>query len=176
MNAQPNQPLSRRTAFAGLGVAGLGLAAAAAARPASAQETGTHPVVGLWTQEKTPDTPPGFTAFNTIHADGTITSIHSFAGPGVGAWQATGDRTANTTGKYLNIAGEPGGYVTGIVTVWSTLTVAADGNSFTEEAVVELVAIDGTKVSTFPFTSTQIRVPVEPPSDLGTPEAGTPSS
>jgi hypothetical protein len=176
MNAQPNQPLSRRTALAGLGGGGLGLAAAAATRPASAQETGTHPVVGLWTQEKTPETAPGFVNFNTIHADGTITSIHSFAGPGVGAWQATGERTATTTGKYLNIAGEPGGYVTGVVTVWSTLTVAADGNTITEEAVVELVAMDGTNVATFPFTSTQVRVPVAPPPDLGTPEAGTPSS
>jgi hypothetical protein len=176
MNAQPNHPLSRRTALAGLGVGGLGLAAAATARPAGAEQTGTHPVVGLWTQEKTADTPPGFVNFNTIHADGTSTSIHSFAGPGVGAWEATGERTATATGKYLNIAGEPGGYVTGVVTVWSTLTVDADGNTLTEQAVVELVAIDGTTVAKFPFSSTQVRVPVEPPPDLGTPAAGTPSS
>ena len=66
--------------------------------------------------------------------------------------------------------------MTGVVTVRSAFTVSADGNSITEEAVVELTAIDGTNVDTFPFATTHARVAVEPPPPLGTPEAATPSS
>jgi hypothetical protein len=168
--------MTRRTAIAGLGAGGLGLAAAAAARPAGAQESAAQPFVGLWTQQKSADLPPGFINFTTIHADGTISSIHSFAGAGVGAWQSTGERTANWTIKFLNLAGEPGGYVSGIVTARSALTLAADGNSIAEDAVIELIGSDGANVGTFPFSTTHVRVSVEPPPDLGTPAAGTPSS
>ena len=168
--------VSRRTALAGLGAGGLGLAAAAAARPASAQESATQPFVGLWTQQKSADLPPGFINFTTIHADGTISSIHSFAGAGVGAWQATGERTGNWTVKFLNLAGEPGGYVSGVVTARSSLTLAEDDNTITEDAVIELTGSDGTNVGTFPFSTTHVRVNVEPPPPLGTPEPGTPSS
>ena len=38
---------------------------------------------------------------------------------------------------------------------------------------VELIASDGTNVGTFPFSTTHVRVGVEPPPALGTPEVGT---
>jgi hypothetical protein len=148
----------------------------ATAHPAGAQDSAPQPFVGLWTQEKSADLPPGFVNFTTTHADGTISSIHSFAGPGVGAWRATGERTADWTIKFLNLAGEPGGFVSGVVTVRSSLTIATDGNSIVEDAVIELIASDGTNVGTFPFSTTHVRVAVEPPPPLGTPAAGTPSS
>ena len=176
MGSNIGDAISRRTALAGLGAGGLALAVATTARPAGAQESATPPFVGLWTQEKSADLPPGFVNFTAIHADGTISSIHSFAGPGVGAWQATGERTADWTIKFLNLAGEPGGYVSGIVTARSSLAIAADGNSITEDAVIELIASDGTNAGTFPFSTTHVRVSVEPPPALGTPEAGTPTT
>jgi hypothetical protein len=176
MNIPNNDsPVSRRTALAGIGAGGLGLAAATTARSVAAQDTATHPIVGLWTGVKAPGDPPGLNAFNTFHADGTLTSVHSFAGAGVGAWESTGERTANWIIKYLNIADAPGEFVAGTVTVWSALTVDADGNSHTEEAVIELKATDGTVVALFPFSATHVRVVMGPP-PLGTPEAGTPIS
>jgi hypothetical protein len=168
--------ISRRTVFASLGAGGLGLATAATARPAGAQASATPPFVGLWTQKTSADLPPGFINFTTIHADGTVSSIHSFAGPGVGAWRATGERTADWTIKFLNLAGETGGYVSGIVTVRSSLAIATDGNSITEDAVIELIASDGANVGTFPFSTTHVRVSVEPPPALATPDAGTPTT
>ena len=172
------QSVSRRTALAGLGAGGLG--AALTARGASAQEPtadmAAHPIVGLWTHVSGPGTPPGLRAFTAIHGDGTLTSLHSFGGAGVGAWHATGERSVQWILKYLNIADTPGQFVEGTVTVSGSLTVDGVGTTVTEESTIDIRTADGTVVATFPFTTTFVRVPVEAPPATGPPEAGTPAT
>ena len=134
----------------------------------------SHPIVGLWTHVSGAETPPGLRAFTAIHGDGTLTSVHSFGGPGVGAWHATGERSVRWILKYLNIADAPGQFVEGTVTVSGSLTVDDAGTTVTEESTVDVRAADGAAVANFPFTTTFVRVPVEAPPAPGTPVAGTP--
>jgi hypothetical protein len=157
--------LSRRSALAGLGAGGIGVALAA--RGAAAQETAdatAHPIVGLWTHARGPETPPGLRAFTAIHGDGTVSMIHSFGGPGVGAWQPTGERSVQWLVTFLNIADTPGGFAEGTVTVAGTLTVDDAGTTVTEESTVEIRTPDNVVVGTFPFATTFNRVQVEAPS------------
>ena len=180
MTAPVSNPVSRRAALAGLGAGGLGLALAAAARPAAAQDStpgamAGHPIVGAWYADFDPANPGTLFVFTSFHADGTRTDVHPFAGAGIGAWEATGERTGRAINKYQNIATAPGDFVQGTVTVWATVAVAEDGDSTTEDAVVELRGSDGTVVALFPFSGGSRRLVVEPPPPVGTPEAGTPA-
>ena len=167
--------LTRRAALAGLGAGGLG--AALVARGASAQEAtadrAAHPIVGLWTHVRGPETPPGLRAFTAIHGDGTLSSVHSFGGPGGGAAPDTGERSVRWILKYLNIADAPGQFVEGTVTVSGSLTVDEAGTTVTEESTVDIRTRDDAVVATIPFTTTFVRVPVEAPPATGTPAAGT---
>ena len=175
----PVPGLSRRTALgriaavgAALGLGGrLGRAAAQEATPA---DMAAHPIVGLGTHVRGPETPPGLRAFTTIHGDGTLSSVHSFGGAGVGAWHATGERSVQWVVKYLNIADAPGQFVEGTVTVSGSLTVDEAGTTVTEESTVDIRTPDDAVVATIPFTTTFVRVPVEAPPATGTPAAGTP--
>ncbi len=138
-------------------------------------ELAKHPIVGAWSADFDPANPGTLFVYTIFHADGTRTDVHPFAGAGIGAWEATGERTGRAINKYMNIATAPGDFVQGTVTVWSTFAVAEDGNSTTEDAVVELRASDGAVVALFPISGgSSRRLVVEPPPPLGTPEAGTP--
>ena len=176
--SSPGRSVSRRAALAGLGAGGVGLALGAPARGVAAQDaasgTAAHPIVGLWTHVSGPGTPPGLRAFTAIHGDGTLNSVHSFGGAGVGAWRATGERSVRWILKYLNIADAPGQFVEGTVTVSGSLTVDEAGTTVTEESTIDIRTPDDAVVATFPFTTTFVRVPVEAPPATGTPEAGTP--
>ncbi len=180
-----NHPLttavSRRAALAGLGAGGLGLALAAGTRGAAAQDASidkaAHPIVGAWYADFDPANPGTLFVYTIFHADGTRTDVHPFAGAGIGAWEATGERTGRAINKYMNIATAPGDFVQGTVTVWSTFSVAEDGNSTTEDVVVELRASDGAVVALFSFSGGgSRRLVVESPPPVGTPEAGTPAA
>jgi len=175
----PTQPtdraLSRRTALAGLGATGLGLAlgSSATAQDTTPNVMAGHPIVGTWYFDFDPANPGTLFVYTTFHADGTRNDLHPFAGAGVGAWRATGERTGEAINKYLNIADKPGDYVPGTVTVWESFTVDESGDSYNGEAVVELRAIDGTVVAFFSFAGEpQHRLTVEPPP----PPAATPES
>ena len=176
----PPTAVSRRVALAGLGTGGLGLALAARGGGASAQTTtpgdlAGHPIVGTWYADFDPANPGTLFVYTSFHADGTLAEVHPFAGAGIGAWEATGERTGRAIYKYQNIATAPGDFVQGTVTVWATVAVAEDGGSTTEDAVVELRGSDGAVVALFPFSGGASRLVVEPPPPLGTPEAGTPA-
>jgi len=137
----------------------------------------THPIVGTWSADFDPENPGTLFVYTSFHADGTRTDVHPFAGAGIGAWEATGERTGRAINKYMNIATAPGDFVQGTVTVWSTFEVAEDGNSTTEDVVVELRASDGAVVALFPFSGGgSRRLVVESPPPLETPEAGTPET
>ena len=173
--SRTTESVSRRTALAGLGAGGLGVALGTRVHPASAQDVmASHPIVGLWTHVSGPGTPPGLRAFTAIHGDGTLSSVHSFGGAGVGAWRATGERSVRWILKYLNIADAPGQFVEGTETVSGSLTVDDAGTTVTEESTIDIRTPDDAVVATFPFPTTFVRGPVEGPPATGTPEAGTP--
>ena len=169
--------VSRRTALAGLGAGGLGLALAPTVRSAVAQDAtpsamATHSIIGAWYFDFDPANPGTLFVYTSFHADGTRSDVHPFAGAGIGAWTATGERTGESINKYQNIATAPRDVVPGTVTVCGSFTVDEDGNSFTGEGVVELRGIDGTIVALFPFAGEpSYRLTVEPPPRLQTPEA-----
>ena len=172
-----NHALSRRAALAGFGTAGLGLALANSAHPTAAQDTAamaSHPLVGAWVSDPIPEIPT-LVSYSHFHADGTWSSVHTFAGPGMGTWQATGEHTCEAILKYLNIASEWGVFQPGTVTVWSTIEVDASGNHYTEEAIIDFRGPDGAFIEQFPFTGHGTRMVIAPP-PLATPEAATPES
>ena len=184
MNRRPVLPpsgLSRRAALGRLAAVGaaLGLTtrpSRGAAQDATPAAAAGHPIVGTWSADFDPANPGTLFVYTSFHADGTRTDVHPFAGAGIGAWEATGERTGRAINKYQNIATAPGDFVQGTVTVWSTFAVAEDGNRTTEDAVVELRASDGAVVARFSFSGGgSRRLVVEPPPPVGTPEAGTPA-
>ncbi len=175
MTPQHTKPVSRRTALAGLGVSGIALAAGGRTVTAAQDATmADHPIVGSWQSDPNPAVPT-LAWYAGFQADGTYTSIHTFAGPGIGAWKATGERTAEMILKYFNIAAEWGEFQAGTVTVWASIEVSADGNHFTEDAIVDFRGSDGSFIEQFPFTGTGTRLEISAPLP-GTPEAATPAS
>lgn len=180
MNTRQNHAITRRAAVTGLGTSTLALAAsrlAVSAQEATPTAMATHPIVGTWSFDFDPEHPGTLFVYTIYHADGTRTDVHPFAGTGIGTWQATGERTGEAINKYQNIAGKPGDFVPGTVTVWESFTVDASGDTFTGEAVVELRASDGAVVARFAFTGEpQHRLTVEPPPVVETPAAATPAS
>jgi hypothetical protein len=104
-------PVSRRTALAGLGAGGLGLALATTAHHASAQdaatETASHPIVGAWRAIT-----PGGPALTIFHPDGTAvfadppTTVDPALGVvsrslGIATWEPTGARSVHFTATEL---------------------------------------------------------------------------
>ena len=176
-NHHADAPVSRRAAVAGLGAAGIGLAVAAVSGGATAQEASPvpladHPIVRTWVLDLDLDQPGTLVGLVSFHADGTRTDLHPWAGPGVGAWQATSARTGRTVVKSLNIAAEPGAFIPGIVTVWASFTVDEGGDSVTLVAIVEIQESDGTVVGRFPLAGELAhRLTVEAPPALEPPEA-----
>jgi hypothetical protein len=175
-----NRSVTRRATLAGLGAGGLGVALAVSTRPAAAQDAAStmasHPIVGTWVS-KFADMNPGTSySYFVYHADGTFIELHPFAGTLVGAWQPTGERTANTIIKGQNIGLEWGGFVPGMVTAWISVTVDESGDAFTGDGVLELAQPDGTVVALVPLTGSQFtRLVFEPPPPLATPKAATPT-
>ena len=170
--------VSRRTALAGLGAGGLGVAVAITPRVAAQDapaDLAVHPVVGLWSSVFNPESPPAPRAMIAFHGDGTLTSLNSFGGTGVGAWQASGERSVQMVLTFYNIAQVAGEFVDGTVTVSGVLTVDEAGTTLAEESTVDIRAADGTMVANIPVTGTFDRMTPDAPVPVGTPEA-TPTS
>jgi hypothetical protein len=112
---QRDRPVTRRAALAGLGAGGLGVALAATARPAAAQDAATdmatHPVIGLWQFNGTPDPALGpQPGFETYHADGTYFTWGGLnTGCAQGLWRPTGARTAEVLWVAIDTDPFPGG-------------------------------------------------------------------
>jgi hypothetical protein len=123
--------------LAGAGIAGgAGTVAAQASTPTVAAG---HPLVGTWivdTEVDDPSNPPSFDAFN---ADGTVVNIGS-DGASVGAWEATGPRTATFT----FVAVTQGANGEAMVILRANLEVDQSGESFTASHSFTLVAPNGT--------------------------------
>jgi hypothetical protein len=157
--------ITRRTAFGGLSAGGLGFALGARLHDAAAQgvTTAGHPLVGTWFLESTPENPS--TALNTfsLHADGTYVEANADGTVRLGVWEATGPTTATLTIETYRRDAE--GASLGGILIRLAITLNPDGNSYTAEGTIELIAPDGSlSGQAGPATGTAKRMRVEAPS------------
>lgn len=143
-------PLSRRTALAGLSVAGLGLALTATGRGASAQEETDdlvgHPLTGTWAVL----TPGGVVP--QIHgADGSLIAAFppnfidpalglTFQGPALGRWEADGERTGHFT--FIQTLSDADGAYVGTFQLADELEVSADGQTWSGSTLAHIIMRD----------------------------------
>ena len=103
-----------------------------------------HPIVGAWRWTNSPDDPVLYT-YAIFHDDGTYVEVAGNS-TGIGAWEPTGERTAEVGYFYQNIAPSPGGFEPGTVLIRATVEVAESGDSATATYGVEVQAPDDTVV------------------------------
>ena len=148
----PQHPLSRRTALAGLSAAGLGLALTATGRGASAQEeTGDlagHPLTGTWAVL----TPGGVVP--QIHGgDGSIIAAFppnyvdpalglTYQGPALGRWEADGERTGHFT--FIQALSDANGTYVGTFQLAAELEASADGQTWSGTPSAHIIMRDAT--------------------------------
>jgi len=159
----------------------LGIAAQEEPRRATAM----HPVVGAWLLTDVPPIPDDPPILVHFHSDGTYLQAEADGAVGVGAWEATGERSLAVT-FVEQFADETGAVST--ITVRATAEVDAAGDALTGTFTIELALPDGTSQGEFgPGTVTATRIAVEPmgepvgplealfgPAEEATPETGTP--
>jgi len=111
---------------------------------ADAQETSTqgHPLVGTWLVDTNPDASDNALDTVIFTTDGTFTNVESGGFVSLGAWEATGERTANLTIVAYELDEE--GINIGSTTIRASIEVGADGNHFSGEYTIEFVQADGT--------------------------------
>jgi hypothetical protein len=187
-----NRSISRRIAVAGLGAGSLGLALAATG-PGAAAQTGTsdlagHPLVGTWAVQ----TPGGVVP--QIHGpDGSVISAFTpnyvdpalsltFQGPGLGVWEATGDRSGHFT--VIQALSDADGTYVGTFQFEANPEVSADGRTFVNTAPQRIIVRDAANnvtidevVSAPPVTATRMGATMESVVlPVATPTAATPTS
>jgi hypothetical protein len=182
-------PVSRRTALAGLGAGGLGVALAATVRHAAAQDaTATsfagHPQVGVWMV----DAPIG-RAIAVYSADGSVVTAlaASQAGPAgvtfastqIGSWEPTGERGTHLT--VVQLLSDGTGAYAGSVTVDAYQEVSEGGQTWMSGAGTTVTIRDAADnvlqviADSPPATGTRMGVGA-PGFPEGTPAAGTPAA
>ena len=166
----------RRRSVLASAVSGALAGAFTISRSTTAQEAtpsamANHPIVGLWSGSATVGTTAGPRSITAFHGDGTLTSLNSFGGTGVGAWRASGERSVQMVVTFYNIAQVAGEFEEGTVTVRGVLTVDEAGTTLAEESTVDIRAADGTVVANFPVTGTFDRMTADALPPVGTPEA-----
>jgi hypothetical protein len=159
--------VNRRTAFAGLGASGLALALGAGTPSASAQATTTegHALVGTWFLDNSPENPTDARDTFSLHTDGTYIEARADGTVRLGVWEATGPTTATLTIEAYSR--DEAGANRGAIIIRLNITLNPDGNSYTAEGTIELIAPDGSSSGQAgPATGTATRMVVEAP---GTP-------
>ena len=111
---------------------------------ADAQETSTqgHPLVGTWLADTDPEATGNALDTLSFTADGTFTDVEAGGFVQLGAWEATGERTANLAIVAYELDEE--GNNIGSTTIRVSIEVGADGNRFTAEYTIEFIQADGT--------------------------------
>jgi hypothetical protein len=114
-------------------------------RDTTAQDTATenHPLVGTWIVDIDPENPSETPEIFIFHADGAFIDLEGDGSTLLGAWEATGARTANL----MIVAYEPlneDGTNFGTVKIRASFEVSADGASFTGQNTLEFIESDGT--------------------------------
>ena len=160
-------PLTRRTTFAGLGAGGLGLALGARTSSARAQGIATqaHPLVGTsYLDNGRANRPDALDSF-TLHADGTY--IEANADGTVRLRHLGRDRAYDRDANDRGLFSDETGVNLGAIIIRLLIELNPDGNSYTAEGTIELIAPDGSsRGQAGPATGTARRMMVEAP---GTP-------
>ena len=147
------------TAVVMIGAVALGGSAVAQDSTPVAPST-DHPIVGSWMIDTEPQNPTNPLHLTIISADGSYLESETDGGVSVGVWEATGDNTAIFSFRFL--AGPQG-----MGTIRAEAEVAEDGQTFTANFTLELVAPDGTSTGEVgPGMAEATRLTVEAP---GTP-------
>ena len=131
---------------------------------ATAQDTdlADHPLVGSWIVDTDTENPENLLELATIFADGVALLSSADGTTGHGAWEPTGDDTANLT---FLLVFEDGARLT----IRASVEMAADGQSFTSPYTNEFFDPAGQSSGEIgPGTAEGTRVEVEGP---GTPVA-----
>ena len=117
------------------GVFGASITVAQDATPADGDE---HPFVGAWMVDTEPQNPTNAPHMAIVSSDGTYFEVDIY-GASLGAWEATGDRTASMTFHFL-LEPEP----VGVGTIRADVEVSENGQSWSGMYTLELVNSDGT--------------------------------
>lgn len=150
-----DRSVTRRAALAALGAGGLTLAASG--RSASAQDAPTdlagHPLTGTWVVM----TPGGVVP--QIHgADGSVVSAfapnyvdpvlgYTFQGPGLGVWEATGERSGHFT--LIQSLSDADGAFVGTLQFEADPEVSEDGRTFSAGKPQRVIVRDAANNVTF---------------------------
>ena len=133
-----------------------------------------HPIVGAWEWDNDPTNPGADISYAIFHGDGTYLEASSNGSINIGAWEPTGERTADLTARTQFIDPDTNELIRG------TLLLAAEvdetGNSITAPWTFEARNTDGDVVFLGQFQALGTRIDVVPMVPLGTPMAGTPTS
>ena len=142
------------------------------ATPAALAE---HPAVGAWVFDTNADDPANAPSYAVFHADGTYLEAHPTVGIGVGAWRATGERTADLTIVFQDL--DPGAAVApGALTIRAAVEVDATGETLIAPYTFEGRGPDGAVLFAAALTATAVRLEVEPMAAAGTPVAAAPAA
>jgi hypothetical protein len=120
-----------------------------------------HPFVGTWMLDSDTADPENPIEIDVVTADGGWIGTEADGAVQLGAWEATGDLTANLTVWGLNSEEEGGG----MFIIRASVEVAADGQSFTAEYTLEVVGPDGATMGDGeygPGSATATRLSAEP--------------
>ncbi len=198
---QPDRPVSRRAALAGLGAGGLGAALAATARGGAAQDAAadmaSHPLVGTWLSGTTPNDialnywgPDGSMTLQTIIVPGESEGSFVYNDQAMGVWEPISARGIHITFTWTtrDATGAP----IGSTTVEGFPVASEDGMSFLDDGTQVVVTLrDPTGVVTQVINTVPrvIGVRVRPgkpgyedvlallaASPVATPQAGTPTT
>jgi hypothetical protein len=152
--------LSLSTAVAGL------LGQACNSSPANAQTPETRdPIEGAWTSQVTitdchGTTTRQFQSLNLFHDGGTLTDTDSQPpashGPALGTWSSQGSATYGSLFQLYRFNAD--WTLAGSNRVQRTITLSADGNSFTSTIAVSLLDPTGTQVGSGCGTETATRL------------------
>ena len=126
---------------------------------AAGTESDAHPAVGSWLVASDPGDAEYFPRLMTLSADGTAMFVSGEKATGVGAWEATGDATADLT--FTVVTNGPAYLVIRVA-----IEVEADGQSFSGTFTLEAVfdpAGGGTSGEIGPGTIDGTRLVAEAP-------------
>lgn len=136
--------MAKRRLFPIVVVVLVALAAFILNRGADAQDPATqgHPLVGTWLVDTDPgsaDNSPDTVMFSS---DGTFVQSEAGGGAQLGAWEATGERSAVFTFVGADVDEE--GSFLGSLMIRASLETSDDGNTFTADFTIEFIQPDGT--------------------------------
>lgn len=130
-----------------------------AAQDATPVASGDHPLAGTWLIDLVVASTEDDELYGVFSADGAFVGVDVDTNPYVGAWEPTGDSTANFTLRILESEGA--------TILRMSIEVAPDGQSFSGSFTIEGLEPDGTSSGEIgPGASEGTKIPVEPP---GTP-------